>query len=192
MDNSKIESRLKHANHIAEYHGIDVTEYIEKISNGHKWCVKCKNWHNISYFGRDRARSDGLNASCRKSYRWPHNPNKTHPKGMLGKHHNLDTRKKMSLSHSGNKNHKWKGGITPSIRRARQCAEYYRWREMVFERDNWICQKCFIRGGDLHAHHIKSFKKHPSLRYEKSNGKTLHVECHKEVHAEEKCHTKAA
>jgi 5-methylcytosine-specific restriction endonuclease McrA len=62
---------------------------------------------------------------------------------------------------------------------------YADWRTAVFERDNYTCQirSCGIRGGSLHAHHIKEWAVFPLFRYEVWNGITLCKECHKKVHS---------
>jgi 5-methylcytosine-specific restriction endonuclease McrA len=57
--------------------------------------------------------------------------------------------------------------------------EYKEWRKAVFKRDNWTCVACKIRGGILHADHIKMWSTHPHLRYEISNGQTLCKKCHR-------------
>ena len=60
--------------------------------------------------------------------------------------------------------------------------EYTKWRKKVFEKDNYTCQICFIRGGYLEAHHIKAWSKYPDLRYSISNGLTVHKgKCHKKA-----------
>ena len=55
------------------------------------------------------------------------------------------------------------------------------WRTAVFERDDYTCQACGVRGGRLQAHHIKPYREHTDLRHELSNGQTLCVECHKKT-----------
>lgn len=65
----------------------------------------------------------------------------------------------------------------------RTSPEYKRWREKVFKRDNYTCQRCDARGIELNAHHVKPYKKHPELRLEKSNGITLCKSCHRLEHA---------
>ena len=40
----------------------------------------------------------------------------------------------------------------------RELAKYETWRKKVFERDNYTCQECFKRGGNLEAHHKKAFR----------------------------------
>lgn len=62
-------------------------------------------------------------------------------------------------SPKGEKNHLWKGGITPATKKIRDSEKYQEWRQSVFIRDNFTCQKCKEKGGRLHAHHIKPFHK---------------------------------
>lgn len=70
-------------------------------------------------------------------------------------------------------------GLTPKNEAIRKSAAYKAWRTLVFERDDYTCQICFIRGGKLHADHIKPFAYNPELRLEVSNGRTLCFDCHK-------------
>lgn len=102
----------------------------------------------------------------------------TNRKGLKRK--NTD---KMSLAKMGEKNPSWKGGITPVNTKIRNSIENRLWREAVFARDNWICQCCGIKGGELHAHHIKLFCDYPELRFAIDNGKTLCKLCHRKVHS---------
>ena len=64
--------------------------------------------------------------------------------------------------------------------------KYTIWRTSVFERDNYTCQVCNLKGGKLQAHHIKSWIKYPKLRYEINNGITVCVSCHKQYHKNRK------
>lgn len=70
--------------------------------------------------------------------------------------------------------------ITPQD--IRNSLEYVEWRNKVFDRDKYTCKKCGQVGGQLNAHHIKPFATHEDLRFELSNGMTLCVKCHREVH----------
>ena len=60
----------------------------------------------------------------------------------------------------------------------RNSSQYIEWRTKVFERDNFICQKCGRRGGDLEAHHLYPFAEYPRKRFLIDNGVTLCSECH--------------
>jgi len=82
----------------------------------------------------------------------------------------------------GKNNPAWKGGITPKNITIRSSIEFRLWREAVFARDNWTCQKTGIRGGKLHSHHIKNFAQYPELRFAIDNGITFSKESHKEFH----------
>lgn len=83
---------------------------------------------------------------------------------------------------SGSKNHNWKNGISPVNKIIRQSLPYKNWREKVFKRDNYICQKYKIKGVFLHPHHIKNFAEHPKLRFHVNNGITLSKKAHEEFH----------
>ena len=102
-----------------------------------------------------------------------------------GKHfkHTKEAREKIGASHRGDKSVNWRGGITPK-HKAIRCSMYTKlWREAVFTRDNFTCQKCDIRGGKLHAHHILFFSQYPEVRFAINNGTTLCNKCHKKEHS---------
>lgn len=114
---------------------------------------------------------------------------KGHPKGWK---HSPETRKKLS----GSNNHRWKGGIHPVTRLVRTCFEYRQWRSDVFNRDDFTCHICNVRGGELHADHFpKTFasimSKNKIDTYEKAikcaelwdinNGRTLCANCHRKT-----------
>jgi len=92
--------------------------------------------------------------------------------------HKSKIRPNVSTSKMGSKNPNWRGGISPINKRIRRSSKFFQWRKKVFERDNYTCQKCGKRGGELHPDHIKQFAYYPELRFELSNGRTLCKECH--------------
>ena len=110
--------------------------------------------------------------------------NRKGQKNNLGKHWKLskETRQKMSKANKGEKGSNWRGGINSINNTIRSGLEFRLWREAVFARDNWICQKCVKRSGMLHAHHILNFAEHPELRFAIDNGITLCKKCHTEFH----------
>lgn len=112
-----------------------------------------------------------------------------------GRKHTEESKLKMTISRTGKKlteNHKQnltKAGYKRWSHIKAKHNSYWRcqdkklkeWRESVFERDNYICQLCGTRGGNLEAHHKKSWAKYPELRYKIENGITLCYGCHKKV-----------
>lgn len=89
---------------------------------------------------------------------------------------------KPNLKMRGQNHPLWKGGITPENHKIRTSIEFELWRQSVFSRDNWTCQKYGIKGGKLHAHHIQNFAQYPELRFAIDNGTTLSEKAHKEFH----------
>lgn len=93
----------------------------------------------------------------------------------------------------GKLNHRWKGGTTNFQIVLRGYEKYTQWRSDIFQRDNWNCQTCNKKGGELEVHHIKSFSKillenniktiKDALKckelWDLNNGITLCKDCHK-------------
>ena len=59
----------------------------------------------------------------------------------------------------------------------RNSKQYFEWKARVNVRDNFTCQECGKKGNE--AHHKKSWKDYPELRFDISNGITLCLDCHK-------------
>ena len=91
---------------------------------------------------------------------------------MYGKHHSVETKRKLREAN-------WKGGIPRKDGKIRQSIQARLWCKAVFARDNWTCQKCGKQKKGITAHHIKSFTEYPELRFAIDNGETLCFECHK-------------
>ena len=110
--------------------------------------------------------------------------------GRRGRKLNLSDEQieKKRVVNTGARNPNWRGGTTPEEKRARRTVEYVVWRKAVFERDNYTCVLCRVRGEKglgkrvvLNADHIKPFSVFIELRLEVSNGRTLCVECHRKT-----------
>lgn len=107
--------------------------------------------------------------------------------GFQGHHHTDEERNRRRNAHlgkpklynRGERSHLWRGGVTHENHSIRCSLEYRNWRRTVFERDKFTCQQCFKRGGDIQAHHVKSFSEYPDLRFDVRNGVTLCEKCHK-------------
>lgn len=121
-------------------------------------------------------------------------------KVRLGEKHTEESKKKMSKSKKGidnsyilreyhkkhgykrgEKHHCWKGGVDESSN-WRGRIEWKLWREAVFLRDDFTCQKCLEKGGRLHPHHIKTFKENIDCRFAIDNGITFCEKCHRLFH----------
>jgi 5-methylcytosine-specific restriction endonuclease McrA len=79
---------------------------------------------------------------------------------------------------SGERHWNWRDGVTDKNEKIRKSLTYKLWRKAIFKRDDYTCQQCGLRGGTLQADHIRAFSKHPKLRFELSNGRTLCKPCH--------------
>lgn len=88
------------------------------------------------------------------------------------------------IDYNRGKNHfNYDPNITDEERKTqRNYPEYYDWRDTVFKRDDYICQKCDERGGYLNAHHIEGYAENKGLRIDKNNGVTWCSSCHKKFH----------
>ena len=73
----------------------------------------------------------------------------------------------------------WRGGRAKERKVAMSRDEYKTLRKTVFIRDDYTCQLCGVRGGDLEMDHIKEWCNYPELRFVASNCRTLCKDCHK-------------
>ncbi len=104
-----------------------------------------------------------------------------------------ESRMRYSLAHRGSKSPNWRGGVSKFQHTLRRSFKYIQWRNQIFTRDNYTCQKCGVRGGViLHADHIKPFaiileesgindldKAYSCVSlWDTDNGRTLCKDCH--------------
>ena len=87
--------------------------------------------------------------------------------------------------------------ITSLQQKIRHSTQYYLWRKTIYKRDNYTCQICDIRGGNMHADHIKPFSvilfinnirnlkdaKNCLELWEINNGRTLCIDCHEQTNS---------
>lgn len=104
----------------------------------------------------------------------------------------IRAREKLRWANLGAKRHNWKGGITPDRTRIRRSLPMQLAREACFELDNYTCQSCGERGGQLNAHHIWPFQRFPEWKFEVRNLITLCRDCHDRFHKAAGGHTKVA
>lgn len=117
-----------------------------------------------------------------------------------GKTLSAEIRAKFSLAHKGKKNTpeveerriramvrgeqhwNWKGGLTAETTRLKTSQQWRFWRLSVFERDDYTCQKCHIKGGTLNPHHILNRADHQETWFDLENGITLCKRDHTAFH----------
>ncbi len=115
-------------------------------------------------------------------------------KGRQGVPMTEENKKKLSLRSCGEKSIWWKGGRTELKKQIKNLSLYKAWRTAVFERDNYTCQWCKVRGSvELSPDHIKPFSKILDefnittveeakvcgQLWDTDNGRTLCHPCHK-------------
>lgn len=152
-------------------------ELIKRQDALKKWSGMCLNCSRLEVLSRpetkERQRKNGLDF-IKKFGKIPSPKMENRPRGK--NHHNFGIRR------TGENSFNWKGGVTPENERIRHSKEYKEWRISVFERDKYSCVNCGDnRGGNLNADHIKPFSLFPELRLDVNNGRTLCIECHKEI-----------
>lgn len=91
----------------------------------------------------------------------------------------------LAADYSGSNHRNWNPNLTEEDReaRGRQANRQRKWRETVYERDNYTCQVCKEHGGRLNAHHLNGWDEHKDERFNISNGVTLCKSCHKDFHS---------
>ena len=110
---------------------------------------------------------------------------KKHKENLSKSHTNLYGKDNpmFGVKRLGKDNPNWNTNKTDEERKKeRNYPEYREWRKLIYERDNYICQICKKRGGDINAHHIESYANNLELRTILLNGVTLCKKCHDNFH----------
>lgn len=90
----------------------------------------------------------------------------------------MENRIKSSCRQRGITFEDFDGFSTSEQHMARNNTYYKEWKNNVFKRDNYTCQCCGKRGGNLNAHHLYNFAGYEDLRYAVDNGITFCEKCH--------------
>lgn len=92
----------------------------------------------------------------------------------------LEYKKKISAGKQGVSLENWSGFISPSKKLLR---DQFRKRVggKVLERDDYTCQLCGERGGQLHVDHIERWADNEEKRFDPDNCRTLCQSCHYKI-----------
>jgi len=155
----------------------------KKPGIGKKISEAKKGWHPTEEQRKHMSLAHIGKSSPKKGKKLSEETRKKISEAKRGKRFSEKHRKEMSKAiPKGEKHWNYKGGITPENRRIRESLEFRLWREAVFEKDNFTCQKCGQQGGYLHPHHIFNFATYIDKRFDITNGITLCKKCHREFH----------
>jgi 5-methylcytosine-specific restriction endonuclease McrA len=92
-------------------------------------------------------------------------------------------RKCADINETGKNNSRYNPELTDEDRMdRRQLPGYRAWRQNVYKRDNFTCQICNHKRGNLNAHHLMNYDKYVELRFDIDNGITLCKKCHNSFH----------
>lgn len=85
---------------------------------------------------------------------------------------------------SGENHYKYNFNLTDEdrLKRDMQNGEIRKWRNKVYQKDDYTCVKCNEVGGKLNAHHLNSWDKFVDERFNVKNGVTLCEDCHRSFH----------
>lgn len=122
-----------------------------------------------------------------------HKNHRLKPGRVFSEQHKANIKKvQIAKAAYGEKNPNWKGGLTETNRKLRQSWQARDWKKQALELANHKCQECGVLDGSmceccgtkvrLHVHHIKSFAKHPDLRFDVTNAEVLCPKCHYKKH----------
>ncbi len=144
---------------------------LEKHKKRVKWLCRCKCGNMVAVIGKSLRNGNTLSCGCYRKDRF---------------------RERNSAENNWN----WRGGVTSMNQKIRDIIKKNRWVVEIFHRDNYTCQRCGVRGANLHAHHIILFSEiinfynitaikeasNCPLLFDVGNGITLCKKCHKWTH----------
>lgn len=149
----------------------------KEISSGK--CQKCSPRKSTTQFKRGATPwNKGISFKPNRSY--IKNKKQMEIVNIFGQIVSEETRLKMSEAKKkcvGDKANAWLGGYK-LVEHKRGTKEYLEWRDSVLRRDRHTCQDCGAKDITLCAHHILSFRDHPSEQLNIDNGETLCLSCH--------------
>lgn len=214
----KVSRRSKENNpNIGRKHSEETKRKISERRTGRTWAKAERDTH-LARFEKQRQEKEAQRKPCSCGCGEFAKYGKKYIAGHHHRNRSEEVRKNMSDGHkgqvawckgkthlddtrilSGERHGMWNGGTKQLNKIIRDCPKYKQWRDEVFERDLYTCQRCGIHGARLHAHHLTQFAeilsiyqvetlgqalKNPAL-WDIDNGKTYCKDCHGIIHQQE-------
>lgn len=134
-----------------------------------KTCEFCQREYTANYKNHLKSRFCSLSCSA-----------KSRPEFIFSMKGKTTSEKQKQSIKSGADHPRWIEDRTISMEkhRLRGTSEWSEWRKSVFERDNYTCCECGIKGGTLEPHHIIPLRTDITKVFEIDNGITLCRPCH--------------
>jgi hypothetical protein len=119
--------------------GISFEEYMKRISEGLKYCWKCKTWKIIEQFGIDKGRHDGHHALCQMCRR----PRTGLPK--FPTEQSLDKQARWAINHAVAAGRLAKASTLPCFDCGKAAKEYDHYKG--YKKEHWftihaVCSSC--------------------------------------------------
>lgn len=169
--------------HVGHKHNITLTRYQQMFPEAALESERTKNKSREAKSKNGKANKGSKRTAEFKRIRSEKYKGEGNP--FFGKTHSQETRVKLSAHFQGVSQESWEGFSNNEYKRAWKSKRAKRWSQEVFERDDFICALCSIRGGNLEAHHIVPRAKSKELTYDLNNGITLCVSCHRTTFGKE-------
>lgn len=196
----QIKARTKKVKVQCDYCGKTIEKKSCHMNTKHNFCSKeCQGkWSSKHKVGENHPTYSQVETECSycgksfmiQPYKLKENQNhycsrECQHKSLLGRHLSDDHKQKLRDNvPKGKDSPHWKHDKTDEERlNERSYPEYHQWERAVKERDNYTCQCCGKRGGNLNSHHLNGYHWDKDHRHNVDNGITLCVNCHKEFHS---------
>jgi 5-methylcytosine-specific restriction endonuclease McrA len=134
----------------------------------------------------DIARENGCSENAILSWLKKHDiPRRTVSQARAIKHWAVCGEQNGMYGRTGNKNPRWKGGVSPERQCVYASSEWARAVVAVWDRDKGICSECGTENTNrrrMYIHHNLGFNEHPEARLDIDNLRLMCARCHSLLH----------
>ena len=181
---------------VATWHQADAVMMVNGVSAVHDRDWLARHYHDLGLDQKSIGELAGVSTHTVRSWVRKHGLQKPAGSWSVGRtpwnkgrqyeagwHHTEDTRALLSSAKRGERNPRWRGGVTREAVAIRKQATSL--RQAAFERDNHVCRLCGRRGGRLTIHHVIPIWSRRDLAGELDNLATLCRGCHHSLNGRE-------